>query len=120
MIKPIGPGGHRGAAHAVDQVILARSLARIDHHRQMAHAMQLRHGRQRQRVADVFFVRANAPLAEHHVGVSLGHDVLGGEQKFFQRGAHAALEQHRLALLADRVEQIEVLHVPRPTCSTSA
>ena len=45
--------------------------------------------------------------------VALGHDVFGGQQEFLQRRAHAALQQHRLALLADGVEQIEILHVPR-------
>ncbi len=38
-------------------------------------------------------------------------NVLGAHQQIDHRGAHAALEQHRLASLADLGEQYEILHV---------
>ena len=41
--------------------------------------------------------RPHAALAQHHVRVALGQDVLGRHQQVLHRRAHAALEQHRLA-----------------------
>ena len=69
--------------------------------------------RQVERVAAVVGERPHAALAEDHVVVAAGHDVLGGHQPLFERRAHAALQQHRLAALAHPLEQREVLHVPR-------
>jgi len=73
--------------------------------------MQFRDGGERECVADVFFVSANPALAEHDLRVALGHDVFGGEEEFFERSAHAALEEDGFGLLADGVEQIKILHV---------
>ena len=55
--------------------------------------------------------RADAALAEDHVGVARAEDVLGGHEPLLDRGPEAALEQHRLAGLAGRLEQHEVVHV---------
>ena len=59
-------------------------------------------------------IGADAALAEDHVVVAAGHDVLAGEQQFLDGGGDAALEQHRLAYLAQFAQQIEVLHIARP------
>ena len=50
-------------------------------------------------VAGVGFERADAALAQDHVVVAAGQDVLGRKQQFFDGGGDAALQQHRLALV---------------------
>ena len=72
-----------------------------------------RHDREVERVARVIGERPHAALAQHHVVVALGHDVLGRQQQLFERRRHAALQQHRLARAAGALEQREVLHVAR-------
>ena len=56
---------------------------------------------------------ADAALAQDHVRVARGQDVLGGEQELLDGRGHAALEQHGLAHLAHAPEQREVLDVAR-------
>ena len=77
---------------------------------------ELLHGRndaQVERVARVIGKRAHAALAQDHFVIALAHDVLGRHQEFIERGAHAALQQHRLAQPAGVLEQRKVLHVAR-------
>jgi len=57
--------------------------------------------------------RANAPLAQNHIRISMRHDVLRGHQQLFHRAAHATLQQHRTAAFSQRLEQDEILHVAR-------
>src|SRR6266478_8373311 len=66
-----------------------------------------------ERVARVGFEGADAALAEDDVVVAAGQDVLGAEEKLFHGGGHAALEEHGLADLAERAEEVVVLHVAR-------
>ena len=40
-------------------------------------------------------------------------NVFGGHQQVFDGGGHAPFEQHRLVGLADRVQQVIILHVAR-------
>ena len=52
--------------------------------------------------------------AEDDSPVTLAGKILGGIQRFLQRDAEAALEQHRkIGLAADGLEQFEVLGVGR-------
>ncbi len=64
-----------------------------------------------QGVAHTGLKGADAALAEDNVLVALGHDVLGAHHELFQRVGQAALEQHRLFLAADGLEQLKVLHI---------
>src|SRR5437868_11647128 len=66
-----------------------------------------------QGVARVGLEGANAALAEDDLIISAGHNVLGGKQQLFESGRDAALEQDRLAHLAQLTQQIEILHVAR-------
>ena len=64
------------------------------------------------------FVGANAALAEDHVVVSAGHDVLARQQQFLNRRGDAPLQQNGLARLTQLAQQVEVLHVARPHLET--
>ena len=86
-------------------------MAGIDDHRQVGHLFQHRHSGNIQSIAHAVFKGADAALAQHHVGVSGGHDVLGAHHQFLQRGAEAALEQHRNVGASHRLEQLKILHV---------
>ena len=56
---------------------------------------------------------ADPALAQHDVEVAALRDVLGGHQPFLVGRGQPALEHHRLAGRADRLQQREVLHVAR-------
>src|SRR5260370_4469063 len=64
-------------------------------------------------VSAVVYKGANAALARDRLVVPARHDVLRREQQLFKRGCNAALEQHRLAHLAQLTQQVKVLHVTR-------
>ena len=86
-------------------------MAGIHHHRQVAQPLHRQHGGQVEGIAGVGLVGADAPLAQDHVGVAAGHDVLRAHQPLLDGGGQAALEQDRLAGLAQQAQQVEVLHV---------
>jgi len=48
---------------------------------------------------------------QDHLLVAGGEQIFCGEQQFLDLGREAALQQHRLARLADRAQQGEILHV---------
>ena len=56
---------------------------------------QYPYGGQVQRVAGVGLEGADAPLAEDHVAVAPGHDVLGAHQQLPQRVGQAPLQKDR-------------------------
>ena len=89
----------------------AGSVAGVDDHRQMGHLFQHRHGGNVQRVAHAGLKGADAALAQHHVGVALGHDVLGAHHQLLQGGGQAALQQHRGLQAAHGFQQLKVLHI---------
>ncbi len=77
---------------------------------------QLLHHRNRRNihgVACVVFERADAALAQNHIVIATGKDVFGGKQQLFDCRRDAAFKQHRLALLPELAQQVEVLHVAR-------
>ncbi len=51
------------------------------------------------------------PLAQHHVVVTFGQDVLGSHQPLIDRRRRAPMQHHRLHGLARIFEQDEILHV---------
>ena len=79
----------------------------------MRELLHHRNGRQVERVAGVSLEGADAALAQDHIVVAAVHDVLSREQPLLDGGRGAALQQHRLAHLAQRLEQVVVLHVAR-------
>ena len=83
--QAVGPGGDGGPAHGRHEVRVAGAVRGVDHHRQVRHFVQGRHGRQRQRVADVFLEGADAALAEDDLLVAGVDDVLGRQQQLLQR-----------------------------------
>ena len=61
----------------------------------MRQLLDQRHRADVERVARGGLERADAAFAENHAGVSFLQDVFGGQQEFFNRGVHAAFQQHR-------------------------
>ena len=88
-------------------------VAGVDDHRQVRELLEHRHGHQVEREAVGGLERADAALAEHHVGVAFLEDVLGRHQQLVERRGQPALEQRRAPGAADLGEQRVVLHVAR-------
>ena len=64
-------------------------------------------------VARVGLEGADAALAQNHFVIAAGENVFRRQQQFFDGRGNAALQQNRLADLAEFAQQIEVLHVAR-------
>ena len=73
----VRPGGHGGQGQGGHQLPLARRVAGVHHHRQMGVLLEQGHGRDVQGVAGLGLKGADAPLAEHHLPVAPGQNVLG-------------------------------------------
>ena len=93
--QPVRTGGERSSSHRRDQRSVAGGVRRIDDHRQVRERLDHGHRAEVERVARGGLEGADAALAEHHVRVAVGHDVLGGEQPFLDGVAEPALEEHR-------------------------
>src|ERR1700683_2371696 len=63
------------------------------------------------RVASMVREGAHAALAQDHVVISLGHDVLGGHQEFVEGRRHPSLQQDGVARPAGTFQKREILHV---------
>ena len=72
----VRPGGSRGQRQRRHQCRTARRMTGIHDHRQMGHLFEHRDGTDIQRGAAGLGERANAPLAQHHVGIAAGEDIL--------------------------------------------
>ena len=86
-------------------------MAGVDDDRQVRQRVTGRYGRDVEQVARRGVKALDAPLAEHDVRIAARQDVLGAHQQVDDRGAHAPLEQHRLAGIAHLGQQHKVLHV---------
>ena len=95
--QPVGAGGDRGARHRDHHVAVPGAVARIGHDRQVREPVHHGNRAQVEQIAGGGVEAADAALAENHVGVPLGEDVLRGEQQLLDRRGEAALEEHRLA-----------------------
>ena len=111
--QPVGAGSDRRTRQLRDHVAAAGAVARVGHDRQVTQFLDDRDRGDVERVARRRLERPDAALAEDHVVVAAGQDVLRRQQPLFDRGGDAALEEHRLAHVAELAEQREVLHVPR-------
>ena len=78
----------------------------------MGHLVEGGHGGQVQGVPGGRLKGADAPLAQDHVLVAPGHDVLGAHQQLLEGVGQAPLQEDGLAGVAQLFEQLEVLHVP--------
>jgi hypothetical protein len=92
---------------------VARAVRRVHDDGQVRPLADDRHGRQVERVARGGLEGADAPLAEHDVGVARGEDVLGGHEPLLDGGREPALQEDGRAALPDGLEEDEVGHVPR-------
>src|SRR5207249_4885577 len=72
-----------------------------------------RNGGQVQGVSVLGLKGSDAALTQHHIPVASGHDVLGGQEELLDRRGEPALEQHRLIVGADYLEERELLPVAR-------
>src|SRR5208337_1324533 len=77
----VGAGGDGGPGHRDDQLRFAGAVRRIDDDRQVTLVVQIGHRGQWQGEPGVILVGADAPLAEHDVGIAPIEDVLGGKQE---------------------------------------
>ena len=109
--QTIGTGSDRSFRQIRHHPCVAAGVAGVYHHRQMGHLVQHDHTGKVQRVAHTGLKGADAALAQDDVLVALCHDVLGAHHELFQRVGKAALEQHRLFLAANSLEQLKVLHI---------
>ena len=98
-MKPSAPAATAASAIAGTSSVWPARVAGVDDDRQVRVALDDGHGGDVERVARGVLERADAALAEHHLLVAVGEDVLGGQQQLFDRAHHAALQQHGLALL---------------------
>ena len=90
-------------------------MAGVHHHRQVGQPLQDGDHRQVQGVPGVGgLIGADAPLAEDHVLVAVGHDVLGAHEQLLDGPRQAPLEEDGLVGLAQLLEHVEVLGVPGP------
>ena len=109
--QPVGPHRGRRPRQRHDLLAASRPVRGVHQDRQVAHSLDRRHHRQVQRVAREVRERAHPTLAQDHLVVALGEDVLGRHQELLERRRHAPLQHHRLARLAHPLEQRVVLHV---------
>src|SRR4029077_4170320 len=85
----------------------------VENNRQVAELVEDRDGGNVTGVAGGGFKSADAALAEQYIRIAVRDQVFGGHEQLLDGRAEAALEQHRAAAAAERLEQGEVLHVAR-------
>ena len=95
-ITPSAPAATAARAIGITLSRKPGAVARIGDHRQMRQPLHDRDRRQVEQIARHRVEAANAALAENHLAVPFGEDVLGAHEQIGDRRRHAALEQHRL------------------------
>src|SRR5688572_14557986 len=111
--QAVGAGGDGRPRHGRDFIAAAHAVAGIDKDRKMRELLHDRNCRQVQRVAREGFEGANTALAQDHVLIAAGQDVLRRQQPFLHRRSNAALQEDRLTCAAEVAEERKVLHVAR-------
>ena len=86
-------------------------MRRVADHGQMALFLEHRNGVDVKGVAGRCLVGADAALADHDLHIATRQDIFGAHQQLLNSPADPALEKHRFALLAQRLEQRVVLCV---------
>src|SRR4029079_7110414 len=92
--QSVGPDCDGGLRRRPNQAAPSGCVRGVYDYRQMAELVQERDCREVKRVARRRLERANAAFAEDYLIVAVRCDVLGRQKKFFDGGAHAALEQN--------------------------
>ena len=85
---------------AVDQIRPPHPLARINNDRTMRLLLDDRNGGKVQRVAGVSLESADAPLAEHEIGVVVGQNVFARQQPFLDPHGSPRLSRTGFPVLA--------------------
>ena len=112
--QAVGSGGHGGQRQGSHQLRPPGGVAGVHDHRQVGQLFQHRNGGNVQSGAAVGLEGTDAPLAQDHLPVAPGQDVLRRLQQLRHRGGHTPLQQHGLPDLAQGLEQGEILHIPGP------
>src|ERR1022692_2360972 len=118
--QAVGADRHPGAGERGNQAAFARGVARVENHRQVRKLVQHRHGGDIAGIAGGGLEGPYAALAQNHVRVAVGHNVLGGHEQFLDGGTHAAFEQHRTAAAAQRIQQRKIAGRPQPPSDFSS
>src|SRR5207302_1653804 len=95
--QPIGSHGDRTTTEHLDQASDTAPLAWVDDHWKVRLHFGHSHRGKVERIAGERFKRSDAAFAEHHVGIPIGEEVLGGEKPLFNLLAQSALEKDRFA-----------------------
>ena len=103
--------GNCTTAEGLNEIRAAAALAWVRNDREVGFLFGDSDGGEIERVTGIGLERADAPLAEEDIGVSVGKDVFGGEQPFFDPLAHSALEHDRFARTGTLDEELVVLRV---------
>src|SRR2546429_375493 len=111
--QSVGANGDGRTGERQNLVTLPGAMAGVDENGQVAALFDRRDDREVQSVARKVRKGPNAALAQHHVVVALGEEVLRGHEKFIEGGGHAALEKNGLLGAAGALEEREILHVAR-------
>ena len=109
--KAVRSKGDSAFAKFIHQIGAATSLAGINHHRQVRFFFRDGHRGEIERVSGVGLKGADAPLAQHHVRISMRENVLRAEKPLLDPFAHAAFEQNWFSGFGALDEQLKVLRV---------
>ena len=107
-------GAHSGGGHGqgLHHPVHPGGVGGVHHDGQVAHAADGGNGGQVQGVAGEGLEGTHPSLAQNHVFIASGHDVLRRHNPLLVGVGQAPLEQNGLGHLAHLFEQVEVLHVP--------
>src|SRR5260370_10810164 len=92
--QAISANGYGRARKRQNFVALAGAVAGIDEDGKMAALFHGRNNGEVEGVARKIGECADAALAEHHVVIALGEDVLGSHEELVEGGGHAAFEEN--------------------------
>src|SRR5580700_4713927 len=112
--QTVSARGSCGFRHRRDVGTMTGSMTWIDDDGKMRQLTEHRYRAQVERVARTRLEGSYPPLAQHHLLIADGEDVLGGAEPFVDGAREPALEQDRAIDLAELAQQVEVLHVPGP------
>ena len=87
----LGSGRNGRQSHRGHEFAPAGGMARVDENRQVRDALDVRHGREVQRVAGRVVEAAYAALAQDDLVVAFREDVLGRHEELFDGCGRAAL-----------------------------
>ena len=97
--QAVGSGGDGGASHRQHHLAASGAVGWIGDDGQMGELLYHRNSGDIHGVARVGFECANTAFAEDDFVVSAGHDVLGGQQEFFNSCGDPPLQKHGHAQL---------------------